>query len=100
MRRSILAAAVVGVLVGAMAAGGVEGKRPSGVLAGLTVGRPLSLKKLENAYEINVLSEKFPTGEEVAEVGDDFVVVKSLAGYETRIPITSIRAVVWVHLKK
>lgn len=100
MRRSILVAATLGVLVGAMTAGGVEGKRASGVFAGLTAGRPVSLNERGDAYEINVLSEKFPTGEEVAEVGDDFIVIKSLGGYETRIPITSIRAVVWIHLKK
>lgn len=100
MRRSVGVAAAVGVLVGAMAAGGVEGKRPGGVFAGLTAGRPVSLNERGDVYEINVLSEKFPTGEEVVEVGDDFIVIKSVGGFETRIPITSIRAVVWVHLKK
>jgi len=103
MRRLILSVAALGMVVGMVVAGGAsgaQGKRAVGALAGLTVGRPVSLKDEGTVYEVTVMDETLPTGEEVAEVGDNYLVVKDSAGFETRVPITSIKAVIWIPLEK
>jgi len=103
MRRTfpaIVAVIVMLVVVGATAwTGAIEPQRGTGVLAGLRVGQPVALKDVGAAYEVRVLEEPFPTGEEVAEVGVDYLVVKGVAGVETRIPVTSIKAVIVVVTK-
>jgi hypothetical protein len=69
------------------------------VLAGLKVGQPVTLQDVGSAYVIRVTDLELPTGEEVAEVGEGYVVVKTQAGIETRIPVTSIKAVIRVASK-
>lgn len=100
MRRTFPAVvAVIGLLVAVGATswtGAIEPQRGTGVLAGLRVGQPVALQDVGTAYEVRVLDEPFPTGEEIVEVGVDYLVVKSLAGVETRIPVTSIKAVIRV----
>ena len=96
MRRSILSAVALVLVIGMASVSGVEPKAAKGVLAGLRVGQPVALKDLGTAYEVRVTDDKLPTEEVVAEVGDDYLVVKSVAGIETRIPLSSLKAVVVV----
>ncbi|GEM_PF-2129302 len=44
--------------------------------------------------EVRVMNEPLPTVVENAEIGIDNLVVKNEAGIETRIPVTSIKAVI------
>ena len=65
-----------------------------GLFAGLRVGQPVTLKDLGVAYEVGVTGDRFPTGHEVIEVAKDGLVVRDVAGaVETRIPVTSNKAV-------
>lgn len=102
MRRQVLGAVVLGLVIGMITISGTRGIEPEqakGVLAGLKVGQPVTLKDLGSVYEVRVMDDKLPTGEVVAEVGVDYLVVKSEAGIETRIPVTSIKAVLRVLTK-
>jgi hypothetical protein len=101
MRRSIQAGAL-GLVLGMTAVSGSRGVEPQGgrgVLAGLRVGQPVTLQDVGSAYVVRVTDVEVPTGEEVAEVGEGYVVVKTQAGVETRIPMTSIKAVVRVRAR-
>jgi hypothetical protein len=99
-RRGILLALGAGVLVGSASAGrdgAVDHDGGTGLLGGLKVGQPVTLKDLGVAYEVGVMGDRFPTGQEVAEVGADYLVVRDVTeAVETRIPVTSIKAVVRV----
>ena len=99
MRRLILCASGLGLVIGMASVRGVEPSAAKGVLAVLKVGQPVALKDLGTAYEVGVMDVKLPTGEEVAEVGDGYLVVRSVAGVETRIPLTSVKAVIVVTTK-
>ena len=99
MYRGMLLALVAGVLVGSLAdlVGAVDDDGGMGLLDGFKVGQPVTLKDFGVAYEVGVMGDRFPTGQEVAEVGPDYLVVRDVAGaVETRIPVTSIKAVVRV----
>lgn len=98
MRRSIQAGALGLVLGMAAVAGtsGVETQGARGVLSGLRVGQPVTLQDMGSAYLVRLVDVGVPTGEEVAEVDDGYLVVKTQAGVETRIPLTSVKAVVRV----
>ena len=100
MRGRVLGgAAVLGLLIGITTTswtGAIEPQSGKGVFAGLKVGLPVTLKDVGAAYEVRVLDVAIPTVEQVAEVGIDYLVVKNGAGIETRIPVTSIKAVIRV----
>jgi hypothetical protein len=96
MGRSIQAG-VLGLVLGVTAVAGTKGVNPQegrGVLAGLKVGQPVTLQDAGSAYVVRVMDVGVPTGEEVAEVGEGYLVVKTQAGIETRIPVTSVKAVI------
>jgi hypothetical protein len=64
------------------------------VLAGLKAGQPVVLKYLDTANEVSTMGGE-KTGFQVTEFGDDYLAVKDETGaVETRIPLTSIKAVV------
>ena len=87
----------IGLTVGVGATswtGAIESQGGKGVLGGLRVGQAVTLKDVGAVCEVRVPDEQLPTGAEVAEVGVDYLVVKAVAGIETRIPVTSIKAVI------
>lgn len=72
----------------------------SGVFATLKAGQAINVKETGEKYLLTVIDgdSKLPQPHTVLEVGQDFVVVKDFTGLnETRIPITSVKAV--VHFK-
>ena len=97
-RQAVGGAAVLGFVIGITSTswtGTIEPQIGKGVFAGLKVGQPVTLKEVGAAYEVRVLLDvAIPTVEQVAEVGVDHLVVKNGAGIETRIPVTSIKAVI------
>lgn len=103
MRRSdrTLLWLAMGLVVGLFTVRGATGTAPPearGVLAGLKVGQLVTLKDVGTAYVVQTMEPEIPTGESVAELGPDYLVVRSQAGVESRIPVTSIKAVVRVTL--
>lgn len=73
----------------------------SGVFATLTAGQAINVKETgDQKYLLTVIDgeSKLPQPHTVLEVGQDFAAVKHFTGLnETRIPITSVKAV--VHFK-
>ena len=100
MRRScLIAVALIGLLAGISVSSGTGAIEPQGgksVFSGLKVGQAVALKDVGAAYEVRVLDAEFQAIEVVVEVGVDYLVVKSEAGIETRIPVTSIKAIIKV----
>jgi hypothetical protein len=98
MRRRVLGgAAVLGLVIGITTTSltrAIEPQSGKGVFGGLKLGQPVTLKEVGAAYEVRVLDEPIPTVEKVAVVGVDYLVVQNEAGIETRIPVTSIKAVI------
>jgi hypothetical protein len=79
--------AVIGLLIGIGAPwwrGPIEPQGGEGVLAGLQVGQPVALRDLGAAYEVRVLGEQLPTGEEVAGIGVDYLVLRAAHDGSTR----------------
>jgi hypothetical protein len=71
-----------------------------GVLAPLEVGQQVGLREAANGYTINVVPGT-PLGNKVVEVGTDYVVLEDAAGLtQTRIPVTSLRAVIVTRLPR
>jgi hypothetical protein len=99
MRRLVLGSVVLGLVIGMASTTwtrGIEPQGGKGVFAGLKVGQPVMLKDVGVVYEVRVLDEPIPTVEAVAEIGIDYLGVKNEAGIETRIPVTSIKAIIRV----
>ncbi len=70
------------------------------MLATLKAEQAINVKETAERYLLTVIDgeSKLPQSHSVLEVGQDFVVVKDFTGLnETRIPITSVKAV--VHFK-
>lgn len=68
-----------------------------GVLGTLRVGQAINIKETGEKYLLTMIDgeSKLPQPHTVLEVDQDFVVAKDFTGLnETRIPITSIKAVV------
>ena len=53
------------------------------------------LKDLGMVYEVRVLDEMIPTFEEIIEVGADYLAVQNVAKIQTRIPLTSVKVLIW-----
>ena len=72
----------------------------SGLFATLKAGQAINVKDTGERFLLTVIDgeSKLPQPHTILEVGHDFVVIKDFTGLnETRIPITSIKAV--VHFK-
>jgi hypothetical protein len=98
-RRLVVPLVVVAALaVGIAAAPKVDGRK--GVLAPLEVGQQVSLKESAGGFTISVV-QGVPLGQKVVEVGAEYVVLEDPTGtVQTRVPITSVRAVVVTRLPK
>jgi hypothetical protein len=72
----------------------------TGIFSTLKAGQAINVKETGERYLLTVIEgeSKLPQSHAVLEVGQDFVAVKDFTGLnETRIPITSVKAV--VHFK-
>jgi hypothetical protein len=88
---------VIGLLVGLSATswtGAIEPQGGEGVFAGLKIEQAVALKDVGAACEVRVLDQQLPTGEEVAEIGVDYLGIGSRMGIETRILMASVKMIV------
>ena len=103
MRRSTVGIAAVALVV--FLAMAVAADRPvqskSRFLHGLSKGQSVLLKDLGTNYEINVMPDDgAKLGQEVVEIGDDYVVIRDITGYrETRVPVHSIKSIVKMKMR-
>ena len=77
-----------------------DAKKRKGVFSMLKVGQAVSLKDEESAYSISFIEPEVLLGHTVVEVGDDFVVVRDIAGItETTVSVYSVKSVEKVKTK-
>ena len=74
--------------------------KPTGVLSTLKVGQTLIVKEVGDRYLLTIIEgQPGIQADIVLEVGQNYVVVEDLPKvHETRIPVTSIKAVVTVRI--
>lgn len=95
-----LLAVTAAVLLTAPATSHGQDKPRKGFLAALKEGQTVTLKENAGKFEITMM-KNIPLGHKVLEVGPDFVVVEDAAGVtETRIPVTSIKAIIRLKIPK
>lgn len=71
------------------------------IFSTLKVGQSVTLKDKGSAWEIHTTDDEAPLTHKVAEIGEDYIVLHDEAGaVETRIPVTAVRAVIYVQAKR
>jgi hypothetical protein len=92
---------LVTVLALSAAPGADETKKPKGVFSALKVGQSVSLKDEGSAFTLTVFEPDLPQSHKVIEVGDNFIVVRDIAGIsDTTIPVFSLKSIVKVRTNK
>ncbi len=67
---------------------------PKGVFSMLKVGQPVSLKDHGSAFSLSFIEGEVPFGHTVVEVGEDYVVVRDIAGVkDIVVPVFALKAV-------
>ena len=95
-----LLAVTAALLLTIPATGQGQDKPRKGFLAVLKEGQTVTLKENAGKYEITLM-KNIPLGHKVIEVGSDYVVIEDAAGVtETRIPVTSIKAIIKLKIPK
>ena len=91
---------IVAVLAVATALGAQDGKNPKGVFSMLKVGQAVSLKDHGATVSLSFFEDEVPLGHTDVEVGEDFVVVRDIAGVkETLVPVYAVKSIERVRLK-
>jgi hypothetical protein len=100
-RTRMLIGVTVVVLLIAMTLGADATKKPKGVFSALKVGQSVSLKDEGSAFTLTVFEPDLPQSHKVIEVGDNFIVVRDIAGIsDTTIPVFSLKSIVKVGTNK
>ena len=95
-----LLAVAAGLLLSIPATSHGQDKPRKGFLAVLKEGQTVVLKESAGKYEITLM-KNIPLGHKVVEVGPDYVVIEDAAGItETRIHVTSIKAIIKLKIPK
>ena len=75
-------------------------KARKGFLSVLKEGQSVSVKEVAGRFEITLMKD-VKLGHHVVEIGPDYLVIEDIAGVtETRIHVTSIKAIVRLKLPK
>ena len=91
---------VVVLVAVAMALGADNARNPRGVFSMLKVGQAVSLKDEGSAYSISFLETEVPLGHTVIEIGDDYIVVRDIAGVkDVVVPVYAVKSVDKVRTK-
>jgi hypothetical protein len=86
--------ALVIVVAASAIPGAQNAKRPRNIFSSLKVGQSVTLKDEGSAYSISFFDDDMPLAHKVVEIGDDFVVVRDVAGVrETLIPVFSLKGI-------
>ena len=75
-------------------------KKSKGIFSSLKVGQPVTLKDEGTGHSISFFEEEFPLTHRVVEVGEDYVVVRDIAGVtDTVVPVSSLKGIVKTRVK-
>jgi hypothetical protein len=70
-------------------------KKPKGVFSSLKVGQPVTLKDVGAGYSLSFFEEGLPLTHTVVEIGEDYVVVRDIAGVtDAIVPVYSLKGIV------
>lgn len=73
---------------------GADSEQPRGVFSSLEIGQRVNLKEEGQGFTITVIGGDLPQSHNVIEIGEDFVVLESVAGVDTTIPVYAVRSLV------
>lgn len=73
---------------------GADLEKPRGVFSSLQVGQKVNLKEEGQGFTITYFEEEVPQTHKVIEIGKEFIVLESVAGIETTIPVFAVKSVV------
>ena len=77
-----------------------DAKKRKGVFSMLKVGQAVSLKDEESAYSISYIEPEVPLSHTVVEIGQDYVVVRDIAGVkDVVVPVYSLKSMEKVRVK-
>jgi hypothetical protein len=80
--------------------GAQNAKRPRTVFSSIKVGQSVTLKDEGSGYSIRLFDEDVPLAHKIVEIGNDFVVVRDVAGVqETVIPVFALKGITRVMTK-
>ena len=92
MKRIIACGAIVLVLLLTL---GADGEKPRGIFSSLQIGQKVNLKEVGQGFTITFFEEsEVPQSHKVLEIGKDFIVLESVSGAETTIPVYAVKGVV------
>jgi len=73
---------------------GADSEKPRGVFSSLHIGQKVNLNEEGQGFTLVVTGEDLPLSHKVIEIGEDFVVLESVAGVETTIPVYAVKSLV------
>jgi len=84
----------------AMALGAQDAQEPKNAFSMLKVGQSVSLNDHGSAYSLSFFDDEIPLTHTLIDVGEDFVVVRDIAGVrETLVPVYAVKSIERVRLK-
>lgn len=91
---------IVCLIAVGMALGAQNAPKQRSVFSIFKVGQSVNLKDHGSAYSISVFEDDVPLSHTVVEVGDDYVVVRDIAGVtDSMVPVYSVKAIEKVRSK-
>ncbi|MEO2036970.1 MAG: hypothetical protein ABGZ35_33265 [Planctomycetaceae bacterium] len=91
---------IVVLIAVATALGAQSAKNPKGVFSMIKLGQAVNLKDQGAAYSISFMEPEVPLGHTVVEIGEDYVVVRDIAGVkDVVVPVYSLKSVEKVRTK-
>lgn len=82
------------VLLAVLFSLGANEQKPNGVFSSLHIGQKVNLKDEGQTFTITFFEEEIPQAHTVIEIGDNFIVLESVAGIEITIPVYVVKSLV------
>ena len=73
---------------------GADGEKPRGIFSSLEVGQKVNLKEEGQGVTITFFEKEIPQTHKVLEIGKEFIVLESVSGIETTIPVYAVKGIV------
>jgi len=73
---------------------GANAEKPRGIFSSLHVEQKVNLKEEGQGFTITFFEKEIPQTHKVLEIGKDFIVLESISGIETTIPVFAVKGIV------
>ncbi len=75
-------------------------KKSKGIFSSLKLGQPVTLKDMGAGYSLSFFEEGLQLTHTVVEIGEDYVVVRDIAGVtDTMVPVYSLKGILRMRTK-